>query len=97
MNWTSDGTANNKGFDWGMYRKGRGGVDEKIWKPRRLFQNTNCDWVRICIRNKKEEVEWRNRSLAAPNPIVPSLSDSPRHHSMKMEIYAKLKFAGKPV
>ena len=29
MNLTSDATANKKGFDWGMYKKGRGGVVEE--------------------------------------------------------------------
>ena len=73
MNWTSDAAANNKGFALAHVQKeaGRGG--------RRLFQNTNCDWERICILNKKEEVEWRNRSLAPPYSTVPSLSDRHRH------------------
>ena len=59
----------------------KGGGEEwakKNVKPWRLFQNTNCDWQRICIRNKIEEVERRNRSLAAPNLMVLSLSDRPR-------------------
>ena len=74
MNWTSDATVNNKVFDWGMYKRGRGGVVEE------KCETTEVIWkheLRL-HRNKIEEVEWRNRSLAAPNPIVSSLSDRPR-------------------
>ena len=48
----------NKGFDWGMCKEGRGRRRKMRNHGPRLFQNSNCDWVRICIRNKKEEVEW---------------------------------------
>ena len=65
----------NKGFDWGMCKKGRGRRRKMRNHRSRLFQNTNCGWVRICIRNKKEEVEW-------PYPIVPSLSDRRRHDDL---------------
>ena len=57
-----------------MYKRGRGGVVEE------KCETTEVIWkheLRL-HRNKIEEVEWRNRSLAAPNPIVPSLSDRPR-------------------
>ena len=69
-----------KGFDWGMCKKGGGGGGgvRRRKMPKngpRLFQNTNCGWVRICIQNKKEEVEWQY-------PIVPSLSDRHRHDDL---------------
>ena len=65
----------NTGFDWGMCKKRRGRRKKMRNHGPRLFQNTNCDWVRICIQNKKEEVEW-------PYPIVPSLSDRHRHDDL---------------
>ena len=58
----------NTGFDWGMCKKGRG-RRRKNAKPRtEVISKHELRLSRICIQNKKEEVEW-------PYPIVLSLSD----------------------